>query len=101
MPTTLETHHMACQPPPIRRSRRTRGVPCVPVYPVAMPKIAYITDWTPKDGTMRMIQLAETICAEYAADGYDLTLRQLYYQFVARGHIENTMQSYKRLGDIV
>lgn len=30
-----------------------------------------------------------------------LTLRQLYYQFVARALIPNTMQSYKRLGDIL
>lgn len=30
-----------------------------------------------------MVQVAERICAELAADGYDLTLRQLYYQFVA------------------
>ena len=30
-----------------------------------------------------------------------LTLRQLYYQFVARGLIENTLSEYKRLGTIV
>lgn len=30
-----------------------------------------------------MTWLAEDICERYAAQGYDLTLRQLYYQFVA------------------
>ena len=33
--------------------------------------------------------------------GFALTLRQLYYQFVARDLIANTQQSYKRLGKIV
>ena len=31
------------------------------------------------------------------AKGFDLTLRQLYYQFVARDLLPNTMQSYNRL----
>jgi hypothetical protein len=48
-----------------------------------------------------VIDKANEIAKEYAADGYDLTLRQLYYQFVARGLIENTDRSYKRLGTIV
>lgn len=38
-----------------------------------------------KTSTADMITLAEEILAEYQADGYDLTVRQLYYQFVARG----------------
>lgn len=42
-----------------------------------------------------------TILEEYRALGYVLTLRQLYYQLVARGHVENNMQSYKRIGSIV
>jgi hypothetical protein len=32
---------------------------------------------------------------------FTLTLRQLFYQFVARALLENTMQQYKRLGTIV
>jgi hypothetical protein len=48
-----------------------------------------------------MVRRAELVCAEYQQQGYDLTLRQLYYQFVARGWIPNTQQSYKRVGDIV
>ena len=34
--------------------------------------------------TQKIIETANTIIDEYKADGYDLTLRQLYYQFVAR-----------------
>jgi hypothetical protein len=48
-----------------------------------------------------MVDQANNICREYADQGYDLTLRQLYYQFVARDLIPNRQQSYKRLGDIV
>lgn len=54
-----------------------------------------------KEGTLKIIQLANDICSSYAAQGYSLTLRQLYYQFVARGFIRNLMTEYKRLGTIV
>ena len=44
------------------------------------------------------IRQAQEIISDYRAAGYTLTLRQLYYQFVARGLIENTERSYKNLG---
>ncbi len=44
---------------------------------------------------------ANKIIAEYQAQGYQLTLRQLYYQFVARDLIANKVQKYKWLGSIV
>ncbi len=47
------------------------------------------------------IQLAREIIAEYVQSGFDLTLRQLYYQFVARDLIPNTQRSYKRLGRLI
>ncbi len=47
------------------------------------------------------IDQVNAILAEYSAQGFDLSLRQLYYQFVARGLIENSQKSYKRLGDLV
>lgn len=49
----------------------------------------------------RLIDLANSIIAEYEAQGFDLTLRQLYYQLVARDVIPNTEASYKRLGDTI
>jgi hypothetical protein len=52
-------------------------------------------------GTLRVIEQAEEICASYTAQGYSLTLRQLYYQFVARGLVRNLQSEYKRLGSIV
>lgn len=48
-----------------------------------------------------VIQQADAICRSYGRQGYDLTLRQLYYQFVARGLMANRQQNYKRLGSIV
>jgi hypothetical protein len=49
----------------------------------------------------KTVEQAKAILAEYEADGYVLTLRQLYYQFVARDLIPNTVKEYKRLGRII
>jgi hypothetical protein len=51
--------------------------------------------------SMRMIKLANEIIEEYLAEDFELTLRQLYYQFVARDLIENKESEYERLGQIV
>jgi len=48
-----------------------------------------------------LIASANAIIAEYEAQGYELTLRQLYYQFVARDLIPNNMREYKNLGSII
>lgn len=49
----------------------------------------------------RVISDARSIIDEYQDEGYTLTLRQLYYQFVSRGLIPNQQNEYKRLGKIV
>jgi hypothetical protein len=65
-----------------------------------MPRIAYVEKkFSPAH--MDLIHTAEGICRDYAAQGYDLTLRQLYYQFVARGYIANKQTEYKRLGSVI
>ena len=51
--------------------------------------------------SLDIVAKADAIMDEYAAMGYRLTLRQLYYQLVARGYIENSVRSYKRIGSIV
>lgn len=51
--------------------------------------------------TLDLIALADSIVGEYEAQGLHLTLRQVYYQFVARGHLANTERNYKRLGDVI
>ena len=51
--------------------------------------------------TAAMIDHANSIIAEYQARGFALTLRQLYYQFVARSLIDNKQSDHKRLGDVI
>lgn len=51
--------------------------------------------------SLLVIDQANDIARTYAAQGYDLTLRQMYYQFVARDLIPNTHKEYKRLGAIL
>jgi hypothetical protein len=63
-------------------------------------KIAYESKRFSAD-TLAVIVQANQILDEYAAAGYDLTLRQLYYQFVSRDLIPNVERSYKRLGSII
>lgn len=65
-----------------------------------MPMICY----TPKNfraDTLSIINTAVEIMEEYESDGLILTLRQLYYQFVARDLLRNTEKNYKRLGSII
>jgi hypothetical protein len=65
-----------------------------------MPKIKY-QECKFRDSSLALIEKANEIIAEYEAQGFDLTLRQLYYQFVARDLIPNTQQSYKNLGSLI
>lgn len=48
-----------------------------------------------------LIRQANEIIAEYEAQGFVLTLRQLYYQFVQRNIIPNKLAEYKRLGSVL
>jgi hypothetical protein len=60
--------------------------------------------YTPKRfnrSSAAIITQANEIIDEYRGQGFDLTLRQLYYQFVARSYIPNKDREYKRLGSIV
>lgn len=54
---------------------------------------------------MEIIEAANEILRKYMAAGFTLTLRQLYYQFVAtqplRTEFKNTQQSYKKLGYVI
>jgi hypothetical protein len=51
--------------------------------------------------SLALIDTANGILNEYRAMGYRLSLRQLYYQLVARDYIENSVRSYKRIGNLV
>jgi hypothetical protein len=51
--------------------------------------------------SLETIERVNAIVEEYEAQGYELTLRQVYYQLVARGFIPNNERSYKNLGSLI
>lgn len=63
-------------------------------------KIQYI-EHKFKPETKKKIDQANSIIAEYQADRIQLTLRQLYYQFVARDLIKNNQQEYNKLQSVI
>jgi hypothetical protein len=65
-----------------------------------MPKICY-EERRFGDRSLAVIVQANRILEEYQRQGFTLTLRQLYYQFVARDLVPNRQTEYKRLGEIV
>lgn len=65
-----------------------------------MTKIAYI-DKRFSTKSLPLIIQANNIIVDYQAQGYVLTLRQLFYQFVSRALLENTESNYNRLGSII
>lgn len=65
-----------------------------------MPKTAYI-EKTFRDDKLELIGIADGIVAEYEAQGYGLTLRQLYCQMVSRDIIPNNIRSCKSLGNLI
>ena len=84
-----------------------------------MPCICYVKK-SFRSNTVAIIEKANRVIADYQRQGYKLTLRQLYYQFVAKDLLpdswidreynlkqglpadtKNTMKNYKHLGDII
>lgn len=65
-----------------------------------MPRIQY-RDCNFGAARLALIDRANSIIATYRSQGYTLTLRQLYYQFVSRDLIPNTERSYKNLGSAI
>lgn len=65
-----------------------------------MSKVCYV----PKDfrkSSLDLIEFMNSIISNYQAQGYTLTVRQLYYQLVARDIISNDLNSYKRTAAII
>lgn len=65
-----------------------------------MPKIRYRKIKFGKP-TLALIARCNAIISEYIGQGFQLTLRQLYYQLVSRDVIGNRQRECKRLGSIV
>ncbi len=65
-----------------------------------MPHIKY-EEKTFRATTLALVKTVNQIVEEYRVQGYDLTLRQVYYQCVSRDIIPNNEKSYDKLGRIV
>ncbi len=65
-----------------------------------MPKIQY-KEIKFQQKSLDLIELVNQVVNEYSAQGYELTLRQAYYQLVARGYIPNNERSYKNIGNLI
>jgi len=66
-----------------------------------MPRIAYNTIPNFKRATWEVIDQANKIADRYKSMGFNLTLRQLYYQFISIDFFPNSEKSYDRLGTII
>lgn len=65
-----------------------------------MPKIEYVPKKF-RQTSLELIRRINTVITDYEAQGYSLTLRQVYYQMVARDIIPNNERSYKNLGALI
>lgn len=63
-------------------------------------KQAYLNKSLRSDA-LSVVRAANEIIESYQAQGYRMTLRQLYYQFVSQNLITNEEKSYKRLAGII
>ncbi len=65
-----------------------------------MAKIAY-KETNFRTQSLNLIAIVNSVIEEYKVQGYELTLRQVYYQLVARDYIPNNERSYKNIGNLI
>ena len=53
------------------------------------------------EANLKLIDVINDIIDDYLSQDFRLTVRQLYYQLVARDFIPNTLQEYKRVAGII
>jgi len=66
-----------------------------------MPKIAFSEKLRLSPANKARLEEINTIIEAYQDQGYVMTLRQLYYQLVARGVLPNSDKEYKKLGALL
>jgi hypothetical protein len=60
-------------------------------------KEAYLEDTTLRGDSLARLEQINQVIEEYQAEGYQITLRQLYYQLVSKGIIPNKDTEYAKL----
>lgn len=66
----------------------------------AMPKIEYVPKKF-RPASLALIEKIDNVVSDYERQGFSLTLRQVYYQLVARDIIPNKEKSYKMLSALI
>lgn len=61
----------------------------------------FFKDTNFRSATLETIHRVTKVLADYARQGFDLSLRQVFYRLVAQALWPNTMKDYKNLGSIV
>ncbi len=61
----------------------------------------FYEEYNPRQETLKLIEKCNVILEDYDSQGYDMTLRQLYYQLVKENEIPNNKKQYDRLGSII
>lgn len=61
----------------------------------------FFEEWNPSKKSKWLIAQINEILGDYEAQGYELTLRQLYYQLVSRDLIPNNVSEYNKVGNVV
>jgi hypothetical protein len=64
-------------------------------------KEAYIDVKAFKPKALKLIEICDDIVNDFAGQGFTMTIRQLYYQLVAKGHVPNTIQSYEHVQSLM
>ena len=59
------------------------------------------TEWQPRGANRKLLQDALDIIEEYQGQGYNMTVRQVYYQMVSRSLIPNHVKQYNRLVELL
>jgi hypothetical protein len=55
--------------------------------------------WAPHK--IKLVRICDAIVNEYASKGFRLTVRQIYYQLVAKNHVPNNKQSYNNVQSLL
>lgn len=63
-------------------------------------KIKY-QDLALRTKAIALIQQVNLIIEEFSAQGYSMSLRQVYYRLVAKGQLVNIQKNYKMLGEVI
>jgi hypothetical protein len=57
--------------------------------------------WAPREHSIERLAYVRGINAEYKEQGFTLSLRQIFYQFVARGLLDNSLAGYQAIKELL